>query len=191
MADARLYDVLGRIDDDLAASARAAGCPLCDGVVHSARFPRKPRGGPADLAADHSWRRSFCCAEDGCRHRVTPPSVRFLGRKVYLGAVVVIASSMRHGISPWRLDRLHDLFGVSAETIERWRVFWRETFVESRTWQAARGLFSSPVDAARLPLSLLERFPGNPLDRLVATLRLLAPLTTQSAGHLELVEGRA
>jgi len=33
-----------------------------------------------------SWRFSFCCARDGCRTRKTPPSFRFLGRKVYLAA---------------------------------------------------------------------------------------------------------
>ncbi|NLS97786.1 MAG: hypothetical protein GXX96_37065 [Planctomycetaceae bacterium] len=37
---------------------------------------------------------------DGCRKRTTPLSVRFLGRKVYLGAVVVLVAAMRQGPSP-------------------------------------------------------------------------------------------
>ncbi len=191
LADARLYAFLHRIDCDLAAAARRMGCPDCGGCLHSARYPRKPRGARVALGDDYGFRLSFCCAEAGCRHRVTPPSVRFLGRKLYLGGVVVAAAAMQHGTTPWRLEKLHDLFGVSPETLERWRVFWRETFVASRTWQAARGLFDTPVDVDALPLSLLERFPGDAQARLVATLRLLAPLTTRSAAHLALAEGHA
>ena len=97
LADARLYEVLARIDADLAETTRQAGCRLCGDVLHSARFPRKPRGGPAGLPADYDRRHSFCCAGDDCRKRRTPPSVRFLGRKVYLGAVVVLATALRHG----------------------------------------------------------------------------------------------
>jgi len=40
---------------------------------------------------------SFCCALDGCRSRATPPSLRFLGRKVYLAAIVVLIAILRHG----------------------------------------------------------------------------------------------
>jgi len=36
--------------------------------------------------------RPFCCAVDGCRSRATPPSLRFLGRKVYLAAIVVLVA---------------------------------------------------------------------------------------------------
>jgi hypothetical protein len=35
---------------------------------------------------------SLCCGREGCRRRATPPSVRFLGRRVYVGAVVIVAS---------------------------------------------------------------------------------------------------
>ena len=36
--------LLPRIDSDLAASARAAGCPACGGRLDVANYPRKPRG---------------------------------------------------------------------------------------------------------------------------------------------------
>jgi hypothetical protein len=52
LRDATLYDVLLKFDRDLAAEARAAGCP-CGGVLHSARYPRKPRGGPDDLGPEY------------------------------------------------------------------------------------------------------------------------------------------
>src|ERR1700726_3419348 len=56
---------------------------------------RKPRGGP-------QWDRrySFCCAEEDCRRRLTPESVRFLGRRVYAGLVVVLMATMIHGLKP-------------------------------------------------------------------------------------------
>jgi hypothetical protein len=49
-ADNRLYDYLLEIDRELAAPARAAGCPRCGGRLDSATYPRKPRGGPARLS---------------------------------------------------------------------------------------------------------------------------------------------
>src|SRR4051812_13174729 len=104
--DAEFYHVLDRIDADLADETRRDRCRKCDGVLHSARYRRKPRGGPADLPASYRQRASFCCAVDGCRKRATPSSVRFLGRRVYLGAVVVLASAMQHGINAVRARRL-------------------------------------------------------------------------------------
>jgi hypothetical protein len=47
--------------------------------------------GPARLGREHDQRFSFCCAVDGCRSRATPPSLRFLGPKVYIAAIVVPA----------------------------------------------------------------------------------------------------
>jgi hypothetical protein len=65
LRDATLYDRLLAFDHDLAAEARAAGCAFCGGVLHSARYPRKPRGGPDELGPDYATRLSFCCAADG------------------------------------------------------------------------------------------------------------------------------
>ena len=89
--------------------------------MHSASFARQPRGGPAGLDAECERRLSFCCAAADCRKRLTPPSVRFLGRKVYLGAVVVLPTALRHGTTPWRAARLRELLGVGAKTLARSR----------------------------------------------------------------------
>jgi hypothetical protein len=182
LADARLYDVLARIDADLAETTREAGCRVCGAVLHSARFPRKPRGGPAGLPAEYDYRDSFCCALDGCRKRRTPPSVRFLGRKVYLGAVVVLATALRHGPTRARAACLRDLLGVDARTLGRWRRWWREVFAESAWWRAMQGRFASPVATAALPDALLRRFTGDSWEPLVALLRFVAPTTTASNG---------
>lgn len=177
LVDDRFYHVLDSIDLDLAQTARSKGC-ACSGVLHSARYPRKPRGLPNDHHGDDR-RASFCCA--ACRKRTTPASVRFLGRRVYLGAVVILATALQQGPSPWRVRRLRELFGVSVQTLSRWRAWWTEAFAESAFWKTARAAFSPPVAATAAPSTLLERFPGEPHEQLVALLRFLSPLSTTAA----------
>lgn len=184
LLDAKFYLVLERIDADLAVTARAAGCRVCDGVLHSARYPRRPRGGPGDLGDGYDRRASFCCDEDGCRKRTTPPSVRFLGRKVYLGAVVVIATVLRHGGTPVRMERLRALFGVSAKTVKRWRVFWQETVAASDFWKLGKARFMPEIAASTLPMALLARFSGTGFEPLAELLRFIPPITTQSASRI-------
>src|SRR5512137_137825 len=94
LQQASFWTVLFSIDQELAATACQAGCS-CGGRLHRADFPRKPRGGPADLPPEYGYRLSFCCNREGCRKRVTPPSVRFLGRKVYFAAVIILVAAMR------------------------------------------------------------------------------------------------
>ena len=164
---------------------------LCGGVLHSARYPRKPRGGPRGLGPEYETRLSFCCAKEGCRRRTTPPSVRFLGQRGYLGAVVVLVSAMEGGVTVQRVERLRDSLGVSLRTLKRWRRWWREVFMTSSFWKQAMGHFAPPVEVAMFPTSLFERFMGSDVpDRLARLLRFLSPLTTRSAGS-GLVDARS
>lgn len=184
LTDATLFDALIAIDQELATTAQAGGCRLCAGRLDHADYPRKPRGGPATLSAAYETRTSFCCAVEGCRTRLTPVSVRFLGRRVYLGAVVLLACVLRQGPTPWRVTRLQALLGVSARTLARWHRWWRDAFVQTAFWRAARSQFARPVAAADLPRGLLARFSGDALAQVVAALRWLSPLTTTSARTL-------
>ena len=152
---ASLWPFLLTIDRDLAEAARRQGCP-CGGRLHRANFPRKPRGHPGPLPGEYSRRFSFCCDREGCRKRTTPPSVRFLGRKVYLAAIVVLVSAMRQGPSPRRVRELSKRFGADRRTIARWQRFWREQFPQTPFWKVARGRFARAIEAAALPLKLLE-----------------------------------
>lgn len=181
LSDSRFFATLTKLDEDLAAKVRAAGCG-CGGRLDSARYPRKPRGGPSDLGSEYGWRLSFCCARDGCRRRVTPPSVRYLGRRVYLGVVVVLVTAMEQGLSVRRVAELNEHLGVGLRTLRRWRRWWRSTFVESRLWRGTRGRFLPPVEEGALPHSLLARFEGEAAARALAVLEILAPLTTTSGG---------
>lgn len=128
-------------------------------------------------------RASFCCEREGCRRRTTPAPVRFLGPRVFLGAVVVLATALAHGLSGARLARLRERFGVSARTLRRWQRWWRETFASSPWWRVLRGRLLPPVREAALPAALLERCAGaEPAARLTELLRLLAPWSSASAG---------
>ena len=119
LADAKFHEQLLAFDRDLAASARAARCRLCGGALHSASYDRKPRGCPGGLCQEYAERFSFCCAVDGCRKRTTPPSLRFLGRHVYLATVVTLISALMLGTTPSRLARLSVVPGLDRRTLAR------------------------------------------------------------------------
>jgi len=182
LRDGRLYELLLRIDEDLLEARRAGGCDRCGGRLHAAHYPRKPRGGPADLPTAYDRRLSLCCAVDGCRKRATPASVRFLGRRVYLGAVVVLVSALQNGPTPKRLARLRELLGVSRWTVARWRRWWLDDFVRTPCWRTGRGRVMPVVDETGLPGTLLVRFAGELLDRLAAMLRFVSPVTVSDLG---------
>ncbi|MHB1305996.1 MAG: hypothetical protein ACYC23_02815 [Limisphaerales bacterium] len=175
-----LYRLLEYVDAQLAVALQDQGCACCsEGKLHRANYGRKPRGGPERWTERHS----FCCSEEGCRRRHTPPSVRFLGRKVYLGFVVVLKTAMRHGLSDWRVEQLRlALPDIDRRTLERWRRWWLENFAASAFWKMARARFIPPLSAEDLPLGLCERFGIESADRLVELLRFLAPITTISSG---------
>ena len=178
LTDARLYELLLRFDEALAKQAQAQGCD-CGGRLHCANFPRKPRGGPDNLEG-YDKRFSFCCDQDGCRCRTTPPSLRFLGRRIYLGAVVVLVSAMREGVTPQRAAKLQKLVGVDRRTLGRWRSWWREVFPSTALWRDKRAWFMPPVAEDGLPASLLESFKGKLRKQLLRVLEFLLPLTTCS-----------
>lgn len=182
LEDSRLYVLLLKFDGDLAAIAKDAGCS-CGGTLHSARYGRKPRGWVVAQPEGYDWRHSFCCAEDGCRKRTTPPSVRFLGPKVYLGAVVALVTALRHGANPRRAAELRRAVGASRRTLARWRTWWREIFTATPFWRVARALWVPAVPEAVLPASLLARFvEGEAWMRLFRLLDFITPVTTRSGG---------
>ena len=178
LEDKTLFEFLEKCDSDLAEKCRQAGCLHCSDKLHRADYPRKPRGGPDD--STEVYRKSFCCAREGCRKRHTPPSVRFLGRRVYWGIVVVLISAMRQGLKPQRVQPLRERLGIDRRTLERWRRWWLETFVQSPFWKAARARFMPALCEKILPWSLCERFAIQRRDRLLELLQFLSPITTDS-----------
>ena len=179
--DASFYRQLARFDEELAEQAQRKGC-RCGGKLHRALYPRKPRGVPQEAEPEYGRRWSFCCAEEGCRKRTTPASLRFLSRRVYAATVVTLISALRDGITAERMGRLGGAVPeISRRTLERWRQWWLHDFPQTSFWRAACGRFALPVEGTRLPLSLLETFnPSRAEDRTLALLRFILPLTTNS-----------
>ena len=180
--DVSFFDQLRGIDEAIVEAAKAAGCVFCGARLDRADYPRKPRGGEFATAEEAETRRfSLCCSAEGCRKRVTPPSVRFLGRKVYLSVVVVLAS-IHAAREAWaRAAALRAATGVPARTLRRWVAWWRTVFVLGPFYLGARADFSSPVDEGDLPGSLLARFALSTMgERLRALLLWLSPVTTAS-----------
>ena len=179
------YALLLQIDQDLAEEARKAMCP-CGGVLHRANYPRSVRGAPPALPEGFEKRFSFCCKLEGCRGRVTPPSVRFFGRRWYVAPVMVLISALQHGATPRRLDAIQRWLErpVPRRTLDRWRRWWRDAFTASPFWKGLRGRFGRPVAERRLPQSLIDTFSGDESAKLLATLKLLGPVTTASCAHL-------
>lgn len=176
-------------DEELARRVAAARCPHCGGPLHRANYERKPRGGLlAEAGEAFRLRHSLCCGREGCRRRSLPPSLRFLGKRVYLGAVLLLATMVVQLVASVGNACAHT--AVPRRTLRRWQGWWRELFPRSRTWIEAAARFAPPPpDDARLPRSLVER-----LDMALAVdgaapefgdvcllaARLLAPATTSS-----------
>jgi len=184
---ARFWSVLFAIDQDLAETARKKACP-CGGRLHCANYLRKPRGTPIQLPEPQCLRLSFCCDRDGCRKRVTPPSVRFLGPKVYLGVIVILISAMRQGPSPRRVRELSTRFGADECTIARWQVFWREHFPQTPFWKIVRARLVPVIKFVTLPYSLVDAFlcRHRPCRGWTLLLRFLSPITVPGALQIEL-----
>jgi hypothetical protein len=184
---AMLWPFLLAIDQDIAEQARQSACPCCGGRLDCANYPRRPRGVCESLPEQFSRRLSFCCDRDGCRKRVTPPSVRFLGRKVYLAAIVVLVAAMRHGPTPRRVAELSRLVGADRASVSRWQRFWRERFPHTPFWKVARGQLAPTFDVAVLPHSLLEAFAhADPCRAWGNLLRFLSPISIAGAPTITL-----
>ena len=177
LADPKFHERILDFDRDHAEACRAAGCPGCGGSLHAANYLRKPRGWLIALGEQHNLRFSFCCAVDGCRDRATPPSLRFLGRKVYLVTIVTLIAALCNGLTERRLCKLAEAIGVDRRTVARWRSWWLTTFTSTPFWRARSAEFMPPVECDHLPASLLSRFLGDAEEQLASCLAFLGPIT--------------
>lgn len=185
--DASFWLTLFQLDQRIADLVRLLGCPHCGCKLHVANYPRKPRGVHRDLLGpEYTLRLSFCCS--ACHKRTTPPSLRFLGRKVYLGSIITLLSAGDDGLEREQRHALLDELDVSAQTLYRWRQWWTRTVPASSIWRSLSGWFSPPVQPNTLPGKLLIRLQGPTLAlRIQQLLRLICPLTTGSCPQSERV----
>ena len=172
LRDPAFFRFLLRIDEELATETRRGRCRHCGGPLHAGDFPRKPRGCPAAVREEYSWRFSFTCGH--CDQRATPASVRFLGRRVYVAVMLMVVSPAAGASARSLGERLE----VPLRTLQRWRRWWWEDFLRTPFWQSVRERFVPPPARACLPRALLERFNGcDRADQLAQALRFLSPLS--------------
>jgi hypothetical protein len=196
--DDKFFAILVKEDEHTAAVSQKAGCPLCGGRLDRADYPRKPRGAVAGESLDR--RISLCCCREGCRRRVTPASLVFMGRRLYL-AVVVLVETLRAAArvvataspssppppqspapdAPRAASSSHRASCVPSRTVRRWLLWFRTTLPQTKMFQAARGVLWPPLDSEQdLPQGLVQRL-GVGCDwvqSLVLTLRFLSPLSS-------------
>ena len=183
--DAEFFARLAEVDEKIARAVAGRGCLHCGGPLHRSDYERKPRGALIAIAGEPFSRRfSLCCGRRGCRKRATPPSLRFLGRRVYLEAVVLLVSGA--GRFARVLRDVGKQSGVPVRTLRRWLGWWSTVFVLTPTWTELRARFAPPPPApSELPRSLLDRMitgppPTSITDAVQLAARLLSPLTTRS-----------
>jgi hypothetical protein len=169
----KFLSLLLQIDTELAAQMHSLGCP-CGGTLHRADYPRKPRACPKEIRNAFDSRLSFCCSL--CRKRSTSASVRFLGRRVYLGLVVMLVPVRRAKLSATAAQVVQTL-GVPQRTVSRWRSWWLQIFPATPLWLADCARFMPPVQTEHLPHSLIERFKGDAANCVLHLLAFLSPLS--------------
>ena len=172
------------LDREIAEETQARRCP-CGGRLDRADFPRKARGLPNGFDTSALSRRlALCCDVDGCRARTLPPSVIWLGRRVYIGVVVLLGAALRNGATPERVRDICELTGASGRTVRRWVQWWRETFTETPTWRLLRSrlVSGSLAEASTLPLALLDAARADDPAAIITRVMLwLLPLTSSVA----------
>lgn len=182
--DADFFELLLKIDLEALEAAWEGGCPHCCGRLDRGDYSRKPRGAPEGVPKGFGVRFSLCCSVDNCRRRLTPVSVRFQARRVYVGVAVVLVAAAMQGPSPARVKRLSESFGMARRTARRWLAWWQSTFAESDLFRSLRGLLRHAVDAEDLPRALLEALrqdQDRPRETALKVLEMLRPITSATA----------
>ena len=170
---------LVRIDRQLADICANKYCVYCRGKLHQADYPRSPLGMPQLFRDQYMWRISFCCST--CRKRITPPSVRFFGRRWYPAPIHVFIAIMTSGINKRRIALIEKYFGIAVNesTWRRWRKWWRDEFVVTKFWSHAKGQIppTNEIIQGPFPRVIFNFYRGNTEEKMLLFLPFLSPLT--------------
>jgi hypothetical protein len=177
------FTALFRLDEQLAQAVAETRCVHCGGPLHVANYRRKPRGGAIAAKGEaFTLRHSLCCGRRGCRKRTMPPSLRFLGRRVYLEVVVLFAAAYAQAAGA--LNEAREVTRVPAWTLRRWLSWWQEHLAQQTWWMRLRAQSPpSPPDESDLPRSLIARlrkYGSSVGDVALQAAMCLAPVTTRS-----------
>jgi hypothetical protein len=129
------FFALEKFDKLMAEDVHLKSCPYCGGKLDWANYKRKSRG------IEHEaflTRFSLCCRKEGCRRRVMPESIRFLGSFVYSSVFILLLSYLLNG----RADRFNNIcrrYKVGRRTLKRWQEFWIRVCPQTRFWKEQKG----------------------------------------------------
>ncbi len=178
LSKSNFHFFLNTIDQNLALQTQEKGCPSCGHKLHQANYPRSPIGISPQFRNQYDERLSFCC--DTCRKRITPPSVRFFGRRWYPAPLFIFISALMRRVSEYTLAQVRRHFGISASesTWKRWRQWWRDSFLETLFWKQNKGIVPKSLESKRpFPRALLEVFSGTLEKKIIYLLKFLSPLS--------------
>jgi hypothetical protein len=132
--DPVFFQRLFALDEEVFREMKKHPCKKCGGSLDTANIPRKLRGKPE---VEGTIRFGLCCRS--CRKRVWPPSVRFLGRKVYSAWTILLAVDFYKALGLKN--------PIARRTLARWRNLWRERLSEGSSfmrWARAQGNLPIP-----------------------------------------------
>jgi hypothetical protein len=104
-----------------------------------------------------------------------PPSLRFLGRRVYLGAVVIVASAVALSVASAAAARRAT--GIAARTTRRWLGWWRGAFAATSVYVDLTARLVPTPARAMMPNSILVMLSPDPQQSAGELLRWLLPIT--------------
>lgn len=185
-----LFYRLYLIDKASADFYRQQPCPKCGGPLYFGNYFRKPRGEPEDTPEEYFLQFSLCCGITGCRRRLTPPSCRFLGQKVYWFPVLVsVVSDWQNGFFGNRFMGLVFETGISRHTLKRWVQYFKDTFPASSLWRKLRGQVPACVSNTHLPSSLVNFYLTLKTNAAKALIASLTFLSGRSCSHSKIRAG--
>ena len=120
--------------------------------------------------------------------------MRFLGRKVYVGVLLVLfgnvaAGPARAATSAALVESLSIASGIPVRTLERWHAWWTAAVPATRWWTELSARFVPGIDATTLPSALLARVEAVGVEaRLTAVLGLTRPLSTRTCSHCPMLD---
>jgi hypothetical protein len=65
--------------------------------------------------------------------------------QVYAGLVVVLITTVIHGLKSGRVRRIQQALQIDSRTLKRWCQWWLDSFVRSSFWKAARARLMPPI----------------------------------------------
>jgi hypothetical protein len=152
-----VWEYLKQIDYEIAEKVKEKGCRRCKGCLDWACFPRKPRGVES---VSEEKRASLCCRR--CRKRVTPDSLRFLWKKVYVALIITVEPEQ-------------GLAGVCKRTVGRWRRYWTDQLSRESLF-LAHFRYRLPIEFKFDLSSMIASFIEHKRIHFLALARFVSPL---------------